>query len=67
MPAVGEVHSHERVARLEHCHINRHVRRRSAMRLDISVLGAVELLHPVNRKLLNLINNLASAIVSFTR
>ena len=57
----------DRVARLQHGEVHRHVRLRARVRLDVRVLGAEELLRAVDRELLDLVDDLAAAVVAPAR
>ena len=52
-----------RVARLEEPEVHGHVRLRARVRLDVRVLGAEQLLRTVDRELLDLVHDLATAVV----
>ena len=54
----------DRVAGLEQREVRRHVRRRARMRLHVRVLGAEQLLRAVDRELLDLVHDLAAAVVA---
>ena len=58
---------HQRVARLHHRGVDGHVRLRARVRLDVRVLGAEQLLRPVDRELLDLVDHLAAAVVAASR
>ena len=62
--AVVEAQRHERVARLHHGGVDGHVRLRARVRLDVRVLGAEQLLRAVDRELLDLVDDLAAAVVA---
>ena len=47
--------------------VHRHVRLRARMRLDVRVLGLEECLGPVDRQLLDLVDDLAAAVVPLAR
>ena len=53
-----------RVALLEHRVVGGHVRGRARVRLDVRVLGAEERLRPRDRELLDLVDDLAAAVVA---
>ena len=61
--AVRELEREDRVARLQHRHVDGHVRLSAGVRLDVRVLGAEELLRAVDRELLDLVDDLAAAVV----
>src|SRR5437773_2513363 len=61
MPAVRELEREDRVARLQSRHVDGHVRLRARMRLHVRVLGTEELLSPVDRKLLDLVDHLSAS------
>ena len=67
MPAVRQVHAEERVARLEEREEHRGVRLRAGVRLHVGVLGAEELLRAVDGELLDLVDELAAAVVALAR
>ena len=61
--AVRELEREDRVARLETREVHRHVGLGAGVRLDIRVLGAEERLRAVDRELLDLVDDLAAAVV----
>ena len=63
--SLGEVETHEGVARLETSHDDGHISLRSRVGLDIGVFGVVYLLETVYGQILDLVNHLASTIVPF--
>src|SRR5579884_3673715 len=65
--AVVEAHAQHGVAGLEDGHVDRHVGARPAVRLDVGVLRAEELLGPVDGQLLDLVDHLAAAVVATPR
>ena len=65
--AVRELERENRVARLECREVDRHVRLRAGMRLDVRVLRAEECLRTVDRELLDLVDDLAAAVVAPAR
>src|SRR2546423_596863 len=58
-----ELEREDRVARLRRGGGDGHVRLRARVRLDVGVLGPEELLGPVDRELLDLVDALAAAVV----
>ena len=52
---------------LHHGGVDGHVRLRAGVRLDVRVLGAEQLLRPVDRELLDLVDDLAAAVVAAPR
>ncbi len=64
MAAAGEVHAHQLVAGLQEGEVDRHVGRRAAVRLDVDVLGAEELLGAVDGEALDHVDELAAAVVA---
>ncbi len=62
--AAGEVHAHQRVAGLEDGEVDRHVGLAAAVRLDVDVLGAEQLLGPLARQPLGVVDELAAAVVA---
>ena len=62
--AVGERHAHETVAGLKKGEKCRLVRLGARMRLNVGVDGAEELLHAVDRDGLDLVDELAAAVVA---
>ena len=62
--AVVEPQREHRVARLEEPEVDGHVRLRARVRLDVRVLGAEQLLRAVDRELLDLVDELAAAVVA---
>ena len=65
--AVVEPERQDRVARLQQGEVGGHVRLRAGVRLDVRVLGAEERLRPVDRQLLDLVDDLAAAVVALAR
>ena len=57
----------DRVARLQHGEVDGHVRLGAGVRLDVRVLGAEERLRAVDRELLDLVDDLAAAVVALAR
>ncbi len=64
MAAVVEAQRENRVAGLQNGHVDGHVRRRPRVGLHVRVLGAEELLRAIDRKLFDLIDDLAPAVVA---
>src|SRR2546427_7446629 len=64
MPAMRQRQAEQRVAELGDGEIRRHVRLRPGVRLHIRMLGAEQLLRPIDRELLDLIDDLAAAVVA---
>ena len=62
--AVGQVEPEHRVARLERGEIDRRVGLRAGVRLHVGVLGAEELLGPIDGQLLDDVDELAAAVVA---
>jgi hypothetical protein len=62
--AVGQVHRQDRVAGLELREVDRHVRLRAGMRLDIDVIGAEKLLRAADGEVLDDVDELAAAVVA---
>ena len=65
--AVRELEREDRVARLEAREVDGHVRLRAGMRLHVRVLRAEERLRAVDRELLELVHDLAAAVVATAR
>ena len=61
--AVRELERQDRLARLQRRHVDRHVRLRARVRLHVRVLRAEQLLRAVDRRLLDLVDDLAAAVV----
>ena len=64
VPAVRQLEREDRVARVERGHVDGHVGLRARVRLDVRVLGAEQLLRAVDRGLLDLVDDLAAAVVA---
>ena len=64
MAAVREIHRQNLVARFQHRKIDRHVRLRAAVRLDVHVLAAKQSLRAINRQLFGRIDIFTAAIPS---
>src|SRR4029077_12062704 len=62
--AVRELEREDGVAGIERSEVDGHVRLRARMRLDIRVLRAEERLRAVDRELLDLVDDLAAAVVA---
>ena len=62
-----ELEREDRVARLRAREVDGHVRLSARVRLDVRVLGAEELLRAVDRELLDLVDDLAAAVVAASR
>ena len=62
--AVGQLHGHERVARLEQGEQRRQVGRGAGVRLHVHVLGAEHGLAAVDGELLDLVHDAAAAVVA---
>ena len=62
-----ELEREDRVARLQRRHVDGHVRLRAGVRLDVRVVGAEELLRAVDRELLDLVDDLAAAVIALAR
>ena len=67
MAAVVEPQREHGVAGLQHRGVDRHVRLRAGVRLHVRVLGAEQLLRAVDRELLDLVDDLAPAVVALSR
>ena len=67
MAAVGELHGHHRVARLEQREQGGEVGGRARVRLHVGVLGAEDLLAAVDGELLDLVDDVAAAVVARAR
>ena len=57
-------HAHDLLADRNHGHEGRHVGLGAGVRLHVGVLGAEELLQPVDGELLDLVDDLATAVVA---
>jgi hypothetical protein len=67
VPAVGEVQTHDGVVLARDGVQDRGVGAGTRVRLDVRVLGAEQLLQPVDRDLLDLVDDLAPAVVALAR
>jgi hypothetical protein len=65
--AVREIHAQDGVAWLEGREVDAHVSLGTRMRLDVDVIGAEQLLGAVTRQVLGDIDELAAAVVPFSR
>ena len=65
--AVRKVKTHECLARSEACHHDCHVGLRSRMRLHVCILCLEQFAKSVDGELLDLVNHLASAVISCSR
>ena len=66
VPAMGQVLRQERIARLQHREIDRHVRRRTRVRLHVGVLGPEQGPGPRPGQIFDHVDVLASAVVPAT-
>ena len=64
VPAVGEVHAEDAVARLQQRRVHGHVRLRAGVRLDVGMVGAEEPRHAVDGQALDLVDDLAAAVIA---
>ena len=64
---VRKLEREDRVARLQRRHVHRHVRLRARVWLDVRVLCAEQLLCAIDRGLLDLVDDLAAAVVALAR
>ena len=64
MAAVVERHPHDRVAGIEHRHVGGVVGLGAGVGLDVRVLGAEQLLGPIDRQLLGDVDLLAAAVIA---
>jgi hypothetical protein len=64
MPAVRERHAEDRVPGLEEREIDRLVRLRPRVRLNVGELGAEQLLRPLDRNMLHDVDESAAAVVA---
>ena len=64
MAAMGQIHAHERIARLQHGEENRHVGLCTGVWLHIGMLGTEQLLRAFNGQGFHHIHMLAPAIVT---
>ena len=62
--AMGEVHSHERIAQVENREINRHIGLSPAVRLHVGVLGAEELFRALDGQPLHDVCKLAASVIT---
>ena len=67
MPAGVELHREDRVAGLERGEVHAHVRLRAGVGLHVRVLGAEERLRALDRDRLDLVDDLAAAVVALAR
>ena len=67
MAAMRQRQAEQRVAELGDGEIRRHVRLRPRVRLHIRMLGAEQRLRPIDRELLDLIDDLTPAVVALPR
>jgi hypothetical protein len=62
--ALVEAERHHRVARVEEREVDGHVGLRAGVRLHVGVLGSEQLLRAIDRELLDLVDDLAAAVVA---
>src|ERR1700680_497707 len=67
MSALRQIQAEYDVARLEKREIHRGIRLGARMWLDVGGVGGEQLLHPVDRALLDHVHELASTVVAFSR
>ena len=67
MPAFGERQPHDRLPRLDQRVVRRQIGHRPRIRLDIGVIGAEDLLRPVDRQGLDQVRDLLPLVVAFVR
>ena len=67
MTAVSEIHTEDGRAGFECRHIDRNIRLRARMRLNVRVFGAEELRGSVDRQPFDAVDILAAAVVAFSR
>ena len=67
MTAVGQIHSHHRITRLEHGKIDRHIGLRAGMGLHIGVFRPEKRLGAFARQIFNDIDILAAAVIALSR
>jgi hypothetical protein len=67
MAALRKIHSQDHIARFQDREIRRHIGLRARMRLNIDVIGAEDLLGPLNGQLFHVIDKLAASIVTAAR
>ena len=67
VPAMGEIHAQNRVARLHEGQVDRLVHGRARERLDVGVLAAKQLLGPLAGQLLDGVGELLAAVVAPAR
>ena len=65
--AVRQIHGHNRVARIQRGEINRHIRRRTGVRLNIGVLGTKQRASAVDGELFGFVHHFATAVVTPAR
>src|SRR5579864_6789125 len=63
MTTVGEVHAQNRVAWLQHGHVDGHVGLGAGVRLDVGVLGAEQLLRARDRERLGDVHEFATTVI----
>lgn len=64
MSAVGEIHAHDRVARLARCKEHGEIGARARVGLHVAVFAAEQLFEPLPRKVFGDIHKLAAAVVA---
>ena len=67
MTAVGQIHAEIAIPRFEHSEIDGHVRLRSGMGLNISVIGAEQFFGARNRQRFDFIDELTAAVIPLSR
>ena len=65
--AVGQILSHDGIARLQHGELYCHIGLRAGMGLYVHILAAEQLLRPLTCQLLHLVHAFAAAVIAFSR
>ena len=64
MPAVGQIHAHDRIAGVEQSEEDCHIRLSAAVRLNVGILAIEKFFRAVDSQLLNHIDELTAAVIS---
>ena len=67
VPAHGEAHAKNRIARFQQREIHRLVGLRTGIGLHVGRIGTEQFLHTIDRKLLDHIDKFATAVITFAR
>ena len=67
MPAIGQIHAHDRITGLKQSEIHSQISLCARMRLYIGVFGAEQFLRPLNGQIFRNIHILTAAVITMSR